>query len=219
MEQNWKDIKTRAKELSSKNKWNVWKPVLVLIGVGLIFGLIVNFLRIKYDSTIFKILMILLDLVIFPVDIGLTAYFLKLTRGEKVDLKILTKYYSDFWGIFALEFVMSILAILWSILFIIPGIIVAISYSLVFYLYIDNPGKSIKEYLNTSKEMMNGYKMDFFLFTLSFIGWELLSLVTCGVAAIWIEPYEVYAITMYLDELKKKREQELGDKSKVIENK
>lgn len=78
---------------------------------------------------------------------------------------------------------------LWSILFIIPGIIKAFSLSQVFYILADNPKISIFKALKMSKELTRGYKGEIFLLGLSFIGWFILSLLTCGIALLWIFPY------------------------------
>ncbi len=57
--------------------------------------------------------------------------------------------------------------------------------------------------INASKHMMNGYKLDLFIFNLSFIGWILLGYITFGIALIWVVPYIQTANVMYYEELKK----------------
>lgn len=92
---------------------------------------------------------------------------------------------------------------LWSILFIIPGIIAALSYSMVYMLYADDQSSTAMDYLDQSKELMHGYKWNYFVFGLSFLGWELLSVLTFGILLIWVLPYYTVAEVMYYDELKK----------------
>ena len=67
----------------------------------------------------------------------------------------------------------------------------------------DVKSKSTFELVDMSKKMMDGYKMDYFMFELSFIGWILLCLVTFGIACIWVVPYIETANVMYYEELKK----------------
>ena len=76
-----------------------------------------------------------------------------------------------------------------TIFFIIPGIIAAYQYAMVNYIIAENPGISAREALEMSKEMMRGNKFRFFRLGLSFFGWALVVVLTCGIAAIWVGPY------------------------------
>ena len=78
---------------------------------------------------------------------------------------------------------------LWSILFVIPGIIQAFSLSQVFYILADNPQISIAQALKMSKELTRGYKGELFVLGLSFIGWFVLCTLTFGIALLWVFPY------------------------------
>ena len=57
------------------------------------------------------------------------------------------------------------------------------------YILAENQGKAALECINESKLMTNGYKMDLFVLSLSFIGWALLGVITFGIAFIWVIPY------------------------------
>ena len=100
---------------------------------------------------------------------------------------------------------MAICTTLWTLLFIIPGIIYAYKVIMTTMILADTADQntSYKQVINTSKEMMDGYKFDYFVFELSFIGWALLCIVTCGIALIWVYPYVQIANVMYYKELKK----------------
>ena len=91
------------------------------------------------------------------------------------------------------SFLVELRVFLWSLLFIIPGIIKAYEYALVPYILADEPYLTPEEVLSRSKNMMQGNKMKLFALGLSFIGWHLLTIVTFGLIAIfWTNPY-VYA--------------------------
>ena len=77
----------------------------------------------------------------------------------------------------------------WSLLLIIPGIIKAFAYSQVGYIIADFPGIKVNDAFKMSSLITNGYKLDIFVFYLSFLGWLLISIVTFGIASIWISPY------------------------------
>ena len=79
---------------------------------------------------------------------------------------------------------------LWSLLFIIPGIIKSYEYAMVPYLLADNSDMDKDEILNLSRRMMEGNKWDFFVLELSFIGWILLAVSTFNIVGIlYVDPY------------------------------
>lgn len=90
---------------------------------------------------------------------------------------------------------------LWSLLLIVPGICKAYEYRMVPYFLADDPGLSWKEAAEKSKNLMTGNKWKAFLYDLSFLGWDILSVFTCGLLQIFfVRPYknladaEVYRI-------------------------
>ena len=80
---------------------------------------------------------------------------------------------------------------LWSLLFLIPGIVKAFSYSQMFFVLAENPKISVSKAMNISKVLTRNHKGDLFLMSLSFLGWEFLSLLTIFILQIWVKPYEV----------------------------
>ena len=78
---------------------------------------------------------------------------------------------------------------LWSLLFVIPGIIKAYEYSMVPYILSENPNISCDRAFKLSKQMTKGEKFNIFLLQLSFIGWMILCLFTCGIGYFFLEPY------------------------------
>lgn len=94
---------------------------------------------------------------------------------------------------FGLVFMISLFTLLWSCLFIIPGIIAAFRYSQAIIIMAENPEIGIMEAIRQSKEMMVGHKMELFVLSLSFIGWSILASITV-IGVLWLE---VYAETTY----------------------
>lgn len=86
-------------------------------------------------------------------------------------------------------FMMNLFIMLWSLLFIIPGIIKGFSYAMMPFLMMDDPSKGWKEALEESKCMMRGHKWELFVLDLSFFGWLLLVVITLGIAALYVVPY------------------------------
>ena len=99
---------------------------------------------------------------------------------------------------FLLLFVNSIFIFLWSLLFVIPGIIKTFSYSMSPYILIDNPVMTAGEARRKSMEIMKGNKWKLFCLQFSFIGWILLSILTFGILFLWVIPaMEMSKIAFY----------------------
>ena len=79
---------------------------------------------------------------------------------------------------------------LWSLLFFFPGIVKSFSYSQMFFVLAENPKISVSKAMNISKVLTRNHKGDLFLMSLSFLGWEFLSMLTLFILQIWIKPYE-----------------------------
>lgn len=87
-------------------------------------------------------------------------------------------------------FLKELFTSLWTLLFVIPGIVKHYEYLMIPYILAENPGMDRKEAFRISKRMMDGQKMETFILDLSFIGWILLSAITCGIAGIfYVNPY------------------------------
>ena len=87
-------------------------------------------------------------------------------------------------------FLRDLFTTLWSLLLVVPGIVKHYEYLMVPYIIAENPAMDYKEAFQISKQMMDGEKMEAFIMVLSFLGWYLLSAVTCGLLAIfYVNPY------------------------------
>lgn len=87
-------------------------------------------------------------------------------------------------------FLRDLFTTLWSLLLVVPGIVKHYEYLMVPYIIAENPAMDYKEAFQISKQMMDGEKTEAFIMDLSFLGWYLLSAVTCGLLAIfYVNPY------------------------------
>jgi uncharacterized membrane protein len=88
-------------------------------------------------------------------------------------------------------FMRDLYTFLWTLLFIIPGLIKMYEYRMIPYLLAENPDMTKEDAFAESKKMMSGNKWKAFVLDLSFIGWELLSILTCGLLSIFfVNPYK-----------------------------
>ena len=88
---------------------------------------------------------------------------------------------------------------LWSLLFIIPGIIKSYSYMLTEYIALLNPNMTADECITESRKLMDGHKMKMFLLDLSFIGWDILCLFTFGIGYLLLNPYKAQTKLEYIN--------------------
>ena len=121
--------------------------------------------------------------------LSMVVIYLNLTYGQKPSVGDAFSGCKSVIAGWALMFLTALYTFLWSLLFYIPGIVKAISYSMAPYILMDNPGITVGEAIDESKRITKGHKWELFVLGLSFIGWILLICVTFGIAAIWVVPY------------------------------
>lgn len=102
------------------------------------------------------------------------------------------------WGVILYE----LKVILWSLLFIIPGIIKSFGYALTPFLLVDRPDLTPLQCIKLSDEMMKGHKFDLFFLYLSFIGWFLLGILTLGIGFLWLQPYVETSFAAFYNDVK-----------------
>lgn len=152
-------------------------PLLVTIGIILLLVLIIL-------ACIF---------ILPPLQVGCRRYFLvsRLQDAEVSEIGFGFAY--GYGNIVKIQFLRQLYTFLWSLLFLIPGIIKSYEYRMIPYLLAENPNLSCEAAFRISREMMKGQKWDAFVLDLSFLGWIFLSACTCGILAIfYVLPYMAY---------------------------
>lgn len=178
---NREQLKTMAKQQIKGN-----------IGILFLITLIISVISAAASYILGKIPggNIIASVIITPAfSLSLVTVYLNLAKGKKPEVVDTFEGFKDFWSAFKVTFLVGLYTFLWSLLFIIPGIIKAYSYSMSMYILAENKGKPAKECIKESMLMMDGHKMEFFVLELSFILWYLLGIITLGIAYIWIVPY------------------------------
>jgi len=154
----------------------------------------------------FVVIAALFLLVIPYVTAGITSFCMKIARGE--DAKIIEIFEQN--HILVKSVIMNLLIYLfialWSLLFVIPGIVAYYRYRFAYYVLVDNPKMSVMEALKESKRLTKGKKLDMFVLDLSFIGWWLLAMVAFMIGNLWLEPYIKITYAVLYDELKKEKQ-------------
>ncbi|MBQ8734573.1 MAG: DUF975 family protein [Bacteroidaceae bacterium] len=153
-----------------------------------------------------------LALLLLPMGYSYSVAFLNDIRNGKEPFKVETLFdgYKDFMRIFGTTLLMNVYIFLWTLLFIFPGIIKSISYSQTYYVLKDNPELKFNEAIERSMEMMEGHKMQYFLLMLSFIGWIILIILTCGILSLWVTPYMNATFANYYEYVKEEYEKRIA---------
>ena len=140
--------------------------------------------------------------------IAFSTYFVSLVRGTN-DAKDFSVYFLSFENNIGSNIVTGVLytlyVTLWNMVPVVGpviSIIKSLSYGMVFYIKADHPEYSAAEALEKSKKMMRGYEWKYFCLQLSFIGWDVLTVLSCCVLANWVTPYKETAKAHFYEELK-----------------
>lgn len=121
--------------------------------------------------------------------LGYARFLLKQHDGEAAEFNDLFSQFDRFGDGFAQRFLRILYTSLWSLLFIIPGIVKSYSYSMTPYIMIDHPELTASQAIEHSKELMDGHKMELFVLDLTFFGWTLLCGLTANLGYLVLNPY------------------------------
>lgn len=130
-------------------------------------------------------------LVVFPLQVGASRFFLESRPGYKAPFQRIGHGFVENYGnVFLTGLFKWLFTLLWSLLFLIPGIIRSFGYFAVPYILAENPNLDHSRTLQLSLQMTKGYKWDIFVLELSFLGWFLLSGISFNIAGIfYVNPY------------------------------
>lgn len=96
---------------------------------------------------------------------------------------------SDLAGSIVLGLLTTVFTLLWTLLFVFPGIVKIYSYSMAYYIKLDHPEYTPNQAITESRKMMNGNKFRLFCLDLSFVGWCFVGILACGIGILWVQPY------------------------------
>lgn len=140
-----------------------------------------------------------------PLEVNTKRFFI-ISRVQPAELGELGFCFKNgYRNVVKVQFLRGLYTFLWTLLFVIPGIIKSYEYRMVPYILAENPDMDGKEVFQISRDMMYGEKWNAFILDLSFVGWYILSLFTCGLLAIfYVSPYEDLTDVELYDALKRK---------------
>ena len=160
-----------------------------LIGGAVILGLVI---------LVFAVLYFVLGSF---VGVGYARFNLDLIDHTEAGFSALFAYVSHWKTTAVARLLQTVYVLLWSLLLIIPGIIASYSYKMTEFILAEHPELSGGEAITRSKEMMRGNRWRLFCMEFSFIGWELLCILTLGIGNLWLTPYKEAAKAAFYREV------------------
>ena len=221
-------LKAEAKACMRQSKANPYITALVYILISYILALLANRLVIPDNLIYFAedqyghlmayfsfdgleyivsrpplayVIYFLIDISSMMLGAGMVIFVLNVARRAASSVGNLFDGFVQFPRIFLLYLAEGLFIFLWSLLFVIPGIIKSYSYSMSNFIMAENPEMSAKEAMEVSMEMMRGNKWRLFCLELSFIGWGILCLFTLGIGYLWLNPYINASLAAFYDDV------------------
>ncbi len=141
-------------------------------------------------------------LLIGPLEIGLVVLFKNIKRNGSTKIDgLFDGFAKDFGGNLVLGIIIQIFIVLWSLLFLIPGIVKSYAYSMAYYLKSEHEDWDWRRCLDESIKLTNGHKMELFILDLSFIGWYLVGGLCLGIGELWAEAYRRQTLINFYEDI------------------
>jgi len=134
--------------------------------------------------------------------VGFCSFYLSIAQGKAADLSDLFSGFKRLGTCIGAFCLMGLFILLWSFLLVLPGIIAAFRYAMVFFIIADDCTAGPLEAIRKSKQMMKGNKWKFFCLHWRFLGWTLISLLTCGIGFLWLLPYMQTTLACFYEDVK-----------------
>lgn len=186
-----------------ENKWGNF------VAITFVYGFIIGITQIlsgdKDSPAILHLIGLVLFILALPLTWGYQTLFLGAVRGGEATAKDMFEGYNKelFSRVLTTTLLYYVYVFLWSLLLLIPGCIKSYSYAMTPYILKDNPEMKNNAAIEESMRMMDGHKLELFLLDLSFIGWAILSILTCCIGFLWLVPYMNMARVNFYEDLKK----------------
>ena len=135
------------------------------------------------------------------IGVGYAKFNLNLVDKKNAAFETLFEYFSHWETTTIARLLRALYVFLWSLLFIIPGIVAGFSYAMTDYILAEDPELTADEAISQSKSIMMGNKWRFFCLQFSFIGWDILATLAFGIGHLWLTPYKQAAYAAFYREV------------------
>ena len=166
-------------------------------------GLHIGNVTLNFRSGIFGFAAFLIGGVL---QMGYADFLLKQHDGKETSFNDLFSKFDYFGTGFAQRFLRNLYTFLWSLLFIIPGIIKGYAYAMTPFILAEHPNMTASQAIRLSEDLMDGYKSELFVLDLTFIGWTILATVTMNLGNIALNPYKNAAYAAFYRQLQAEKQ-------------
>ena len=141
-----------------------------------------------------------------PLQLGLCFFFLNLVKGKETRFELLVEGFKTLLTVLLAYAIITALTVIGLILLLVPGIVVALGFSMTYYIIAEDPEISFQTALEQSWKLTDGYKMELLELNLRFIPWYLLGLLCFIVGVFAVVPWHNTTLTLYYQYLKENAE-------------
>lgn len=152
-------------------------------------------------SSFFGILVSLFTVIL---NAGYYVYCMGIRQGREMPYSTLAEGLSVAGKLIWCWIQLTVRVFLWTMLFIIPGMVAVYRYRFAFYNLLTDPSLSVGEAIALSCQQTQGVKGQLFVLDLSFLGWMLLSSLTMGLLNIWLTPYMTLCDLAYFEDAQRR---------------
>lgn len=138
--------------------------------------------------------------------LGYADFLLKQHDGKEASFNDLFSKFDSFGTGFAQRFLRSLYEMLWTLLFIIPGIVKGYAYAMTPFILAEHPNMTASQAIRLSEDLMDGYKSDLFILDLTFIGWNILAAMTLNLGNIALNPYKNAAYAAFYRQIQAEKQ-------------
>ena len=173
---------------------------ILSIGVCLVCGLIV-----ALPSELNRYGEIVSFLLAGPLQLGLCFFFLNLIKGKETRFELLFEGFKPLVTVLLSYAIITVLTVVGLVLLVIPGIVVALGFSMTYYIIAEDPEISFQAALEQSWKLTDGYKMELLELNLRFIPWYLLGVLCLIVGVLAVIPWHNTTLALYYEDLKERQ--------------
>ena len=173
---------------------------ILSIGVCLVCGLIV-----ALPSELNRYGEIVSFLLAGPLQLGLCFFFLNLIKGKETRFELLFEGFKPLVTVLLSYAIITVLTVVGMVLFVFPGIVVALGFSMTYYIIAEDPEISFQAALEQSWKLTDGYKMELLELNLRFIPWYLLGVLCLIVGVLAVIPWHNTTLALYYEDLKERQ--------------
>ena len=200
---NNSEIRNVTKEILKGNYKNVMLPfILATLLLGLaqsqdLYSNVYETYGVAYVFTIGSIALFIAG----PISIGLAAYSLSIANEEDYSYNQIVAGFKYFFKALFLYLLFNISVLIGIILLIIPGVVIFLMFSQIFYITAENPQIGVIDAFKKSASLMKNKKLQYFGLFLKYMLFFILGVFTLGIWWLWLIPQAYVSFAIFYKEL------------------